>query len=164
MKKIMMIACMMLMSIGAFAQDAPFAVGANVNYGFASNYKQVGFGAKFQYEFIENVRAELGGKYFLKKDGLSVWSGNLNFHYLIPVGESFKVYPILGAALVGMSPEHGSGETMFGFNAGAGVEYALNEQLKLEFEAIYQYAKKTKDHIEYKVDWPIISLGIAYVF
>ena len=163
MKKLMMIACMMLLSVGAFAQDGKMAVGANLNYGFADNYKQVGFGAKFQYEFIENFRAELGGKYFLKKDELSVWNANLNLHYLIPVAESFKVYPILGGALLGMSFD-GESETMFGFNAGAGAEYALNEQLKLEFEAIYQYAKKTKNGYEWKCDWPIISLGVAYVF
>jgi hypothetical protein len=57
MKKLMMIAAMMLMSIGAFAQEGKMAVGANLGYaGYGDGYSPLGLGAKFQYEFVENIR------------------------------------------------------------------------------------------------------------
>ena len=56
MKKLMMIAAMMLMSIGAFAQGK-MAVGANLGYAaYGNSYNPFGIGAKFQYEFVENIR------------------------------------------------------------------------------------------------------------
>ena len=48
MKKILMIACMMLMGTAAFAQQGATSVGANVNYGLHSDYKNFGVGVKAQ--------------------------------------------------------------------------------------------------------------------
>ena len=58
----MMIAAMMLMSIGAFAQGK-MAVGANLGYAdYGDGYSPMGLGAKFQYEFIQNLRGEAGSR------------------------------------------------------------------------------------------------------
>ena len=97
MKKLMMIAAMMLMSVGAFAQEAgKMAVGVNAAYGFASNYKTFGVGGKFQYCITNEFRAEASGTYFLKKDNVSAWDANINVHYVIPISEGLNVYPLAG--------------------------------------------------------------------
>ena len=169
-----MIAAMMLMSMGAFAQEAgKMAVGANAAYGFASNYKTFGLGAKFQYCITDDFRAEASGTYFFKKDYTSAWDINLTLHYLIPIKEGFNFYPLLGPTVFGVKVdipdytisygdevyklEGGSGsETRFGVNAGCGIEYFVNETFKINAEAKYQYTKDS--------DWPVISIGAAYVF
>ena len=174
MKKVLMIAAMMLMSMGAFAQEAgQMAIGANAAYGFASNYKTFGLGAKFQYGITEDFRAEASGTYFFKKDYTSAWDVNLTVHYVIPVSEGLNVYPLLGPTLFGIkvdvpdisfsfggdtyhSGEASASETRFGVNAGAGIEYFISENFKVNFEAKYQYTKDS--------DWPVLSIGAAYVF
>ncbi len=184
MKKLFMIAMMAMAALTVSAQDKKMAVGVNVNYGMESGFKQFGFGAKFQYEFIENFRGEVSGDYFLKKDGITIWDANLNFHYLIPLSDNLKVYPLLGLSVIGskvnvdiMDEDKGeeqfgttaeynqykegadgasSSSTNFGFNAGAGIEYYLSESFKLNFEAKYAYGKDWK--------WPVISIGAAYCF
>ena len=159
MKKIFVIACMMLMSTAMFAQAGKFGVGANVLYGFKSGWSNLGFGAKAQYEFVENFRAEAEFDYFLKKDEVSNYAAFLNFHYLIPVAENFKVYPILGAGLLGSSSD-GHTESAFGFGGGAGAEYQLSDNLKLDAAFRYVYGKK--DGVKY--DMSIVNVGIVYQF
>ena len=174
MKKFLMIAAMMLMSMGAFAQEAGrMAIGANAAYGFASNYKTFGLGAKFQYCITDDFRAEASGTYFFKKDFTSAWDANLTLQYLIPITEGLYVYPLLGPTVFGIKVdipdfsfdfgdevyhiEGGSGsETRFGVNAGGGIEYFVTENFKINAEAKYQYTKDS--------DWPVISIGAAYVF
>lgn len=173
MKKLFMIATMMLLSIGAFAQDGKMAFGVDLGYAaYGNSYNPLGLGAKFQYEFVENFRGELSGDYWFKKNSVGLWDANLNFQYLFSAAEDVKIYPLAGVTLVGT---HGldSNETAFGFNAGAGVEYYLDSNLKLNLDIKYQYAKKSKDYSEggytfsydvIKVSGPVFQLGIAYVF
>lgn len=165
-----MIALMAVMSMGAFAQDGKFAVGANVGFAaYGNSYNPFGLGAKFQYEFVENVRAEVAYNYWFPKDKAGVMDFNLNFQYLIPVAEGLKVYPIAGATL---AMTHGKAykylldkqQTMFGFNAGAGIEYYVASNLKLNLDIKYQYNKKTKNGYELKIDGPIFQAGFAYCF
>jgi len=199
MKKIFVIACMMLMSTAMFAQAGKFAVGVNANYGMNSDYKSFGFGAKFQYEFIENFRAEASGNYFLKKDNISLWDANVNFHYIIPLSEGLNVYPLAGIALVGIKwdvsgsidsakseakkewlaaggteadfeatwptikaevekrySNKSSSDTNIGFNVGAGIEYYVSDNIKLNAEVKYQIVKD--------MNRPVISIGAAYCF
>ena len=167
-----MIACMMLLSVGAFAQEAgKMAVGVNAAYGMASNYKTFGFGGKFQYSITNEWRAEASGTYFLKKDNVSAWDANVNVHYVIPISEGLNVYPLAGLTIFGVKAdvpdeykslvaaagaETSSSETRVGFNAGGGIEYFLSEQFKINAEVKYQYTKDS--------DWPVISIGAAYVF
>ena len=101
MKKIFMIAVMALATLTVSAQDKPFAVGINASYGLNKDYKNFGVGAKFQYSFVESFRAEASGNYFFKKDYMKMWDANVNLHYLIPIGESLKVYPFVGVTVLG---------------------------------------------------------------
>ena len=173
-----MVAVMMLMSVGAFAQAGKMAVGAHLGYAaYGNSYNPFGVGAKFQYEFVENIRGELAGNYWFPKDKVGTWDANLNFQYLFKAADDIKIYPLVGATLVGTHGLEDGNETAFGFNIGAGVEYYLEDNLKLNLDIKYQHAKKSKDFEEevlgqkvtysydiIKVTGPVFQLGIAYVF
>ncbi len=144
-----MIAVMALATLTVSAQDNKMAVGINVNYGMHKDYKNFGFGAKFQYEFIENFRAEASGNYFLKKDNITFWDANLNFHYLIPLGESVKLYPIVGVTLLGAKLDLGGAvgsayqdaKTAWLAGGGSAAEFdAYWPQIKEQAEAAYKGA------------------------
>ena len=168
MKKIMMIAAMMLLSVGAFAQGK-FAVGANAGVAlYGDDYNPFGVGAKLQYGFDGGFRTELAYNYWFAKEEAGVKAGvmdiDLNLHYLIPVSEGLNVYPIVGANLA-LTHGDGDSESIFGFQGGFGIEYYLSDNVKLNLDAKYQYNKKTVDYdiMGYK-NGPVIQAGIAYVF
>ena len=177
MKKFMMLAAMMLMSIGAFAQEGAMSVGAHLGYaGYGDGYSPLGLGARFQYGITESIRGELDGNFWFKKNDVGLWDANVNLQYLFPVAEDIKIYPLLGLTFMGT---HGldDNETALGFNIGAGAEYYLQSNLKLSLDIKYQNAKKTET-ISYtfagqtvsqdvdilKANGPVFQLGIAYVF
>lgn len=182
MKKLMMIAALMLMSIGAFAQDGKFAIGANAGIAaYGNEYNPFGVGAKAQYLFTENFRGELAFNYWFPKDKAGMMDLDLNIQYLIPIANKLNVYPLVGA---NMAFTHGDAfkavfdgqESIFGFQGGAGIEYYLADHIKANFDIKYQYNKKTKDFsysddrttvkgdYELKYDGPVFQIGIAYVF
>ena len=78
----------------ASSDDSRGAIGVNVTYG--TEVGSVGFGVKGQYRFIDQFRGEAAFEYFLKKDNVSAWNINVNLHYLIPVANNLKVYPLAG--------------------------------------------------------------------
>ena len=173
MKKLMMIAAMMLMSMGAFAQSQ-FAVGVDGNMAFKSGNTRFGVGAKFQYEFVEDFRAEANFKFYPKKDYNTAWNANLNLEYLIRITEGFNVYPIVGVGMFGMSYDYSDfnfgsyysgpdseSTTAFVFHGGAGAEYFVAENIKLYLDSIYQYGKKDGFAI---CDNPLLSVGVAFAF
>ena len=177
MKKLMLVAALMLMSVGVFAQGK-VAIGANAGVAlYGNSYNPFGFGAKLQYEFVENVRAELAYNYWLPKDKSGLMDFNLNLQYLIPISDGINLYPMVGANL-GMT--HGDAiktvfdkqQTIFGFQGGAGIEFYVADNVKLNVDVKYQYNKKTKTYqnggiafdYEFKYDGPVIMAGIAYVF
>lgn len=52
MKKLMLIAALMLVSIGVSAQKEQFAIGGNIGVGvYKNSYTPFGFGPKFQFYF-----------------------------------------------------------------------------------------------------------------
>ena len=64
MKKLMLIGCMLLASVAMFAQKGTMGVGLNLNYGLHSDFKNLGVGAKYQYEFIDHLRGEASFNYY----------------------------------------------------------------------------------------------------
>jgi len=153
-----MIACMMLASTAMFAQKGSMWVGGNLNYGMHSDYKNLGIGAKAQWEFMDNIRVEPSFNYYLKKDYCSMWDVNLNGQYLFGLGDSgFKVYPLAGICILGTKVEVAgvsASNSDFGVNVGGGIEYPIAAGIKVNAEAKYQIVK----------DWnrPVLSLGIAF--
>ena len=177
MKKLIMIAALMLMSVGAFAQGKA-ALGVNAGVAlYGDEYNPFGFGAKFQYEFVEDFRVELGYNYWLQKNKAGVMDFDLNFHYLIPINDRINFYPLVG---INYGMTHGDSfkmlfggqESIFGLQGGAGIEFFLTNNLKANFDFKYQYNKKTKSYsslgytldYELKYNGPVFQVGLAYVF
>ena len=159
MKKFFLLACLALASTSLFAQKGTLSLGYNINFGLHSDYKNVGLGAKLQYEFVNNVRGEASFNYFFKKDGCTMWDANVNFHYLIRLGQAKKwtIYPLAGVTLLGSKVDLGGvnvDNTRFGGNFGAGVEYPVVNGIKVNAEAKYQVVK----------DWnrPVITVGMTF--
>ncbi len=163
MKKLFLIACMVLMSTATFAQAGKMAVGGNLSVGIYDNYHPIGFGPKLQWEFIDNVRGDVSLDLFTKKDGGGIWDINLNFHYLFNVARDINLYPLAGLTIVSTTGG-GDTESMIGFNLGGGAEYYITKVLKLNAEIKYQYAKKKKNGVDVGVDGVVFSAGLAYVF
>lgn len=102
MKKLFMVAIILMVGVSAvMAQKNVKAVGLNLNYG--SEIKNLGIGAKFQYGITDAVRGEASFNYFLEKDGLKMWDGNVNLHYLFNVDEKINVYPLVGLSYTNWS-------------------------------------------------------------
>ena len=158
-----MIAAMMLMSVGAFAQEpGKMAVGVSLTDYLGSDGR-ISFGAKFQYSITEALRADADFKFYPKKDYVTIWNPTLNINYLFPIIDKLYVYPLGGLGLWGYSFSHegiSASESIFTFKFGAGAEYYITEQFKGFVETYYQIAKK--DNIKYSD--PLISIGAAYCF
>jgi outer membrane protein X len=171
MKKYLTIFIMMLVSTATFAEEGDKWVGVNLNYGFSSEYKNFGIGGKFQYEIKENLRLEAAANYFFSRsvgDGygeLRTWmlDANVNAQYLIHFSDKLRVYPIIGPTFMlakasdkdGGVTDHFTGSRVrLGVNIGAGIEYQLNDQIKLNADFKYQYLKD--------FDRPVIAIGACY--
>ena len=162
MKKFLMIAAMVLMSAGAFAQEKGMkCIGVGAAYGLDSDYKAFALNAKAQYNVTNYFRAEIDFKLYPKQDECRIINPNLNLQYMFPAGgEKFFIYPTVG---VGILAAHYSGldtESMFCFQGGAGAEYHISDKIKVFAEIVYQHGKKD----EVKFNWPIFALGAAYYF
>ncbi|MDL2305962.1 porin family protein [Bacteroides sp. OttesenSCG-928-D19] len=176
MKKLLLMVVVSLTTMGLFAQKDSKAVGVNLGYG--TEISNLGLGAKFQYGITDAIRAEASFDYFLKKDFLSMWDLNANVHYLFPVAEKFKVYPLAGLTFTNWKmhgfdlgldygdwgdylddedfEDDSSSTGKFGINLGAGVEYELTEKLTLSFEAKYQLISDFNQLV--------FGVGVAYKF
>ncbi len=182
MKKFLVVLSLAVLSIGsAFAQKGQMGAGINVGYG--SEIKSPAIGAKFQYGILDKLRGEAAFDYFFEKDGISMWSANLNFHYLINITEKFKVYPIVGlnysnakfdfsgmsgdidipnipgfdmSDFIGDSDSGSDSKGYFGGNVGAGLQYDLSSKISLNFDAKYTLMKD--------IDQFVVSIGAVYHF
>lgn len=155
------------------------AVGVNVLYG--TEVGSVGFGAKFQVNIIQALRAEGEFDYFLKKDYVSAWNASVNFHYLFTVANGLRVYPLAGVTYMRVISDNegltkdilgpyasyysdyygysdaSTSDGKFGANLGAGIEYDLSDSWKINYETKYQLLGSGIDQV-------VFSAGIAYKF
>lgn len=171
MKKLFLILCITLVSMEVFAQKGEKAIGLNLSYG--TEISNLGIGAKGMYNFTNAIRVEAGFDYFLKKDYVSMWDINVNAHYLFPIAEKFKVYPLVGLtytnwkldgnSLMGdidgipMEDENYDASTgKFGVNLGAGIQYDITDKWAVNFELKYQLISDFNQ--------AVFGIGIAYKF
>ena len=145
MKKLMMIACMMLFSTAMFAEKGDMFVGGGISYGIGSYHKAIGIGLKGQYELLTNFRVDAQVDHFFKADigddvSASMSDINVNLEYVIPATDAINIYPLAGLAFVGSS-KNAFGfltDAKVGFNVGAGAELPVNDKWKIFFDAKYQ--------------------------
>jgi outer membrane protein X len=150
MKKFLfMLVAMFAMSTAAFAQKGVTAFG--VQGAYDDLFGQFGLGVKVQQGFADQFRAEVGGDFFFKKNGVSMFDVNANFHFVVPVvADKFNVYPLAGAnisfgsldddivtvAAIG-GVDLSKSKTRIGLNLGGGVEYFVTDNVKIVGEAKY---------------------------
>ncbi len=171
MKKLIIAICIAMISVGAFAQKGEKAVGVNLSYG--TEISNLGIGVKGQYNFTDAIRAEAAFDYFLKKDGLKMWDINVNVHYLFPVAEKFKVYPLAGLTYSNWSADYADmlGEELaeyldaddssvsdgkIGVNLGVGAQYDINSKWAVNLEVKYQLISDYNQ--------AVFGVGLAYKF
>lgn len=171
MKKLILALCMAAMAVCASAQQGSMAVGVNLGVvpfiegdGSPTNFE---IGAKYQYGLTESVRLEADLDYAFKSDYIDVFTLSANVHYLVPIVDKVKLYPLagLGYGRVGFSTgfdfeggkfDLSTHSSRFLFNIGLGAQYDLTDNLVANFEFKYQYMKDFNR-------LPIM-LGLAYKF
>lgn len=170
MKKLMMLFCVALMSVGASAQEyyeeeyegaqaGDWVIGLDLGMGFGDSYVNFGLMPKVQYYVTDAFRPEVSFDYFIQKDHLSVWDININLHYLFHMKYGIYIYPILGATFQHTHFSEGGvteNEGRFGLNAGAGMQYDITPNLYCNLEMRYQYVKD--------FGRGILQIGIGYRF
>ena len=100
MKKVIIALCMLLSgAMASFAQEGQMAAGINlgvapvIETGGPTNF---GLGAKFQYNITDPIRVEADLEYWFKAKEMSVFDVYANVHYLIPIVDKLKLYPLAG--------------------------------------------------------------------
>lgn len=88
--------------------------------------------------FTENVRAEASFDYFFEKDDTNMWDINANFHYLVPVADKVRFYPLVGLGIVSFYDSLTDATVKLCLNAGGGIQYKLADDLAIGAEAKYQ--------------------------
>ena len=172
MRKLFLTAVIALLSIGAFAQEGQAYLGGQLAY--PTDIKSLGIGVKGGYGITDAIRTQATFDYFLKKDNVSCWDLNLDVHYLFPLGDNIKVYPLAGltylrcsvdgftqtvstpagSITVGSNESHSDGN--LGVNLGGGFQYDLSEKFALNAEVKFQIIKNNNQGV--------ISAGLAYKF
>ncbi len=101
MKKVLLAAGLALAGFaGASAQEGQTAAGINLGVapclegeGTPTNF---GIGAKFQYNVTDPIRVEANLEYWFKAKNISVFDVAANIHYLIPIVDNVRLYPLIG--------------------------------------------------------------------
>jgi len=168
MKKLFIIMCMTLMSVGAFAGKGDVYFGPQFRYHY-SDYEtnNFGVGGLVQWEFLKNVRLEGGASYFFKQDNYEVFMGELNLQYLFRFNK-FAIYPVAGGNFFRDYGPHsfhidtdGEGsitdydyqwDTDIEFNVGGGVEYNITNKMKLSADC----------KMVFPIGQPVVSLGFMF--
>ena len=172
MRKLFLTAVIALLSIGAYAQKGQTYLGGQLAY--PTEIESLGIGVKGGYGITDTIRAQATFDYFLKKNNVSWWDLNLDVHYLFPLGNNIKVYPLAGltylrgsvdgvtqtvntqdgSVTVGSNESYSDGN--LGVNLGGGFQYDLTDKLVLNAEVKFQIIKNTNQGV--------ISAGLAYKF
>jgi len=177
-KKVAIIIIAVTMSMAVSAQEkGDMAVGGNLAVGMGDEITNYGIGAKFQYNVLTPLRLEGSFTYFLPKtwgaeglaeSKLSMWDLSVNAHWLFPVAEKVKVYPLAGVGMLGTkasasanvdgygSFDASASTSEFGFNVGGGIDFKLTQKLILNAELKYKIGSNWNRFL--------ISAGLAYRF
>lgn len=88
---------MFVMLSSTYAQKGRQAIGFGLSYG--TEIESAGLGIKYQYNITNPLRIEPSFNYFFENDNVSMLDLNVNFHYLCPVAQSVKLYPLFGLTM-----------------------------------------------------------------
>jgi outer membrane protein X len=156
------------MSVAAGAQEkGDMAAGANLVLGSGDSFTNLGIGAKFQYNVLQQLRGEASFTYFLKKDYTTMWDLSVNGHWLFSITDKITVYPLAGLGILNYGYDLGLGLGEWGikdnastsdiaFNFGGGVDLKLTDKLIFNAELKYKISDVW--------DRLLLSAGVAYKF
>lgn len=155
MKKVFLAFALVLISMSSMAQSrGDIAAGVRLLYG--TEIKNVGVGALFQYMITDNLRGEGNFDYFFEKNDMKMWNINANVHYLCPISDSMRAYPVVGLGIASIYSDAFHTSTKLCVNLGGGFEANLAKDLALIIEAKYQIIN---NHSQF-----VPSVGVAYKF
>lgn len=171
MKKIIIITIYTLFSIEISAQTdlsisakGEKAIGVNVSYG--KEIDDFGIGLNGLYNFTNTIQGEVYFDYFFKTDDTSLLDAGINLHFLFPIGNRMRIYPLVGFTISTwmfdldddemLEDDDSWTESKFGINIGGGYQYDLSARLHICVEAKYQLISD--------YDQPAFKVGLAYKF
>ena len=161
MKKLIVLFSMMFFIMGsAFAQKGIQAAGVHLSYG--TEIESFGIGIKYQYNITDNIRLEPSMNYSFENNGVDQFDINANAHYLFPIANNVRLYPLAGltfarwdyANVIGGALDNDV--TRLGVNVGGGAEMDITDNLMLNFELKYQAVSD--------LDQAVFNIGVAYMF
>ena len=163
MKKLILMICMFFACMGVgFAQQGIQSVGVHLSYG--TEIENVGLGIKYQYNLTNAIRFEPSMEYFFKKNNVDMYDINMNVHYIFPIQNQVRVYPLAGLTYTHWSLDMGeiegidvnANKSKFGANLGGGIEFDIANNWMVNFEAKYQLISD--------FDQAVFNIGLAYMF
>ena len=152
MKKSLLIIVMSLAVITGFAQENKWNAGLVLGYG--TELSKASIGARVIYDVIDPISIAGSFNYYFKesyedeysKIDTKWWDINVDFHWNVLRGESYKVYPLVGLTYLhvkqsgsnDMGIEDSGSDGKFGANLGVGGQYNFSEHFAAAVEAKYQ--------------------------
>ena len=153
MKKIVvLLMTLFTVVVCASAQKGEMGVGGQLLYGDDSD---IGIGARFQYNILDQLRFAPSMNLFFPDNSDVTWFElNADIHYLFPVVDKLKLYPLGGLNLTRVSYKDNS-DTELGLNIGGGAQYGVFSNLDLIGELKY---------VTGDADQLVISAGVVFKF
>ena len=136
MKKIIFMAFFALVSTFASAQEL------GVHGLFRTDSGNFGVGVQGRYNFTKEIRGAASFNYYFKSDNVSAWDINANAQYLFPLKKGFTIYV----------KNNGTGK--LGLNLGGGLDYQLNDKVKLNVEPRFQLVSGFNELV--------LNVGVVY--
>jgi len=160
MKKFLLLVFVTILSTSAFAQteEGDQSIAANLGLGF-DKLENVTLGIDYRFNISQEVRLAPSFTYFIKKDGLSAYSAEMNLNYVFPLTEQFSFYPIGGLSFTSYNFDQNPFDTSvnrLGLNLGLGAEMYTYDNIIIGFEAKYRIVNDFSQ--------PVIALRVGYSF
>lgn len=165
MKKFFLtLAVALVCSVTAFAQHAgQFGIGANIGVAPCvekdNSVTNFVLGGRLQYSATDLIRLAVDLNGGFEDKHWSTFTATANVHFMIPVANSFYLYPLAGIGYGNLHwgyDDFSDNLSRFVFNVGIGGEYEFSSNFAAGLEFKYQYMK----------DWgrlPVL-LNLSYKF
>ncbi len=155
MRKILLIAGLVLVSMVGYAQTGEKSVVGKL--GYQTEFKRFLVGAEGRYNVTDEVRIAPDVQFLFPKNKTTGLDFNVNVHYLFRLADDLKVYPLAGGAMLNNHWSGGDGisTTNFGFNVGGGLQYDLASDAYVDFQFKYTFLEDAKDPAYFTVGYGI---------
>lgn len=148
--------CALALPHSVCAQSARGEKTLGITGGYAS-YNHSGYaGVYFQYTFARHVRIAPEVDYIIRNDNKSGLAISCDMHFPFRISRGIQVYPLAGLAFNSWNYSDDGSASRFGGSLGAGFDFYLTQNLKLNVQGKYSLMKDTSG--------AFAGIGIGYVF